>query len=212
MDARSEVLARVRAALTDAPAVPEVPRAHRSVGDGPPAGSDALVALLTERLRDYGANVRVSGPGGVGAAVVAALADHAVTSVVVPDGLPDGWCPDVTGVVRHGDDPRLRATELDGIDAAVSACRLAIAETGTIVLDGGAGQGRRALSLVPDLLVVVVRIPGIVAGVPDALAALDAARPMTWISGPSATSDIELTRVEGVHGPRRLEVVLVRSD
>jgi len=106
-------------------------------------------------------------------------------------------------------DVGLSATELDGFDAAVTAAAVGIAETGTIVLTHGRGEGRRALSLVPDLHVCVVRADQIVADVPDAFPLLDPVRPQTWISGPSATSDIELNRVEGVHGPRTLHVLLV---
>lgn len=209
MDARAEVLARVRAALADAPTAPPVPRDHRSIGAGGPAGAPALVALLRDRLVDYGATVRDARSGEVAVAVEAALAAHGVRRVMVPEGLDAAARPRSDALELVTDSPPRSAVELDAIDATVSASRLAIAETGTIVLDGGAGQGRRALSLVPDLLVVVVRTADVVAGVPDALALLDATRPLTWISGPSATSDIELTRVEGVHGPRRLEVVLV---
>jgi L-lactate dehydrogenase complex protein LldG len=125
--------------------------------------------------------------------------------VVVPDGFPDEWLRAVD-VVR---DTGLSAQELDALDAVATTCTVAIAETGTIVLDAGPGQGRRALTLVPDHHVVVVRAEQVVAGVPHALGRLDPRRPQTWISGPSATSDIELQRVEGVHGPRRLDVVLV---
>jgi L-lactate dehydrogenase complex protein LldG len=108
------------------------------------------------------------------------------------------------------DDPPLTPTELDRVDGILTGCRLAIAETGTLVLDGGPDQGRRVLSLVPDYCLAVVRIDQVVAGVPQAVAALDPTRPLTWVSGPSATSDIELDRVEGVHGPRNLVVLIVR--
>jgi L-lactate dehydrogenase complex protein LldG len=116
------------------------------------------------------------------------------------------------GVHAHLDDPPMSVDELDACDGVLTACAVAIALTGTIVLDAGPGQGRRALSLIPDLHICVVRAHQIVAGVPDGFGVLDRSlrmrRPLTFISGPSATSDIELTRVEGVHGPRRLEVVV----
>jgi L-lactate dehydrogenase complex protein LldG len=127
--------------------------------------------------------------------------------VVVPAGTAEEWLTGLAHVVR--DDPPLDARELDAVDAVLTACTVAVAETGTVVLDAGPGQGRRALSLVPDHHVAVVRAADVVADVPDALARLNPLRPQTWISGPSATSDIELDRVEGVHGPRRLDVVLV---
>jgi len=129
----------------------------------------------------------------------------------VPADLDPAWLEIAasSGVSTVADGPSLDADALDRIDAAVSECALAIAETGTIVLDGGSGQGRRVLSLVPDQLIVVVHSRQVVPGVPDAVAKLDPTSPQTWISGPSATSDIELNRVEGVHGPRRLDVILV---
>lgn len=199
LTARDEILQRIRAALTDGPAPGAIPRAYRIAGAGSPADLD----LLVDRLEDYRATVHRVGPGAV-ADTISALVGGAV---IVPDGFPAQWLP--PGVDPVPDDPPLSAEQLDAVGAVLSTCVLAVAETGTIVLDHGPGQGRRALTLVPDHHVVVVRAADVVAGVPDAVAALDPVRPQTWISGPSATSDIELSRVEGVHGPRRLEVILV---
>lgn len=206
MSARDDVLARIRKALGDRPEPAAVQRDY--LGAGQRSGEQAaLLGRLTERLVDYRAAVQAVPTGDVGEAVGRALARHGARRVAVPDGFPPQW---LTGVAVEGvtDTPPLSAADLDGLDGVVSTSRLAIADTGTIVLDGGPGQGRRALTLVPDLHVVVVRAADVVAGVPDALAVLDPRRPLTWISGPSATSDIELSRVEGVHGPRTLEVVV----
>lgn len=203
MSAREEVLARLRGALGADPHVPPVPRDYRRTGQHAP-GAPALLDLLSERLRDYKAGVRRARPDGVAAAVAAALAEHGETSVVVPPGLDPAW---TTGAVV--DDPPLDVHRLDATGAVVTACAVAVAETGTLVLDASPDQGRRAVTLVPDLHVCVVRADQVVGTVPEGLARLDPLRPLTFISGPSATSDIELSRVEGVHGPRRLEVVLV---
>jgi L-lactate dehydrogenase complex protein LldG len=204
--ARAEVLRRLRAALGPAPAVPEVPRRYRRHGDLPP-GDPALLDLFAERLADYRAGVRRTTAEGVAAAVAAALGSTA-GPVVVPAGLDPGWLAEVdAGAVT--DDGVLSARDLDGYAAVVTAVAVAVAETGTLVLDGGPDQGRRALTLVPDLHVCVVRADQVVQTVAEALARLDPLCPLTWVSGPSATSDIELDRVEGVHGPRTLEVVLV---
>ncbi|GIG62472.1 lactate utilization protein C [Longispora fulva] len=196
MSAREEILTRLRAAVTHIPPV-EVPRDYRR-------GGDASVDLLIDRLVDYRARVRRSTRAEVGAAVAACLAD--ASAVVVPGELPALWMSGYGGVVLR--EP-LDVEQLDGAAAVVTGCRVAIAATGTIILDGGAGQGRRALTLVPDHHVCVVDAAQIVAGLPEAVALLDPRRPQTWISGPSATSDIELQRVEGVHGPRRLDVIIV---
>jgi L-lactate dehydrogenase complex protein LldG len=194
MNAREEILAGVRRALAAADVSPvHVPRGYRSTG---PVDVD----LFAERVADYRAVVVRCGEDEVAARIAEALPPQA--RVVVPEGLP--W--DVPGAVP---DNGLTALDLDGLDAVVTTATVGIAATGTIVLSHGPGEGRRALTLVPDLHVCVVRADQVVTDVPDAVALLDPARPTTWISGPSATSDIELNRVEGVHGPRTLHVVLV---
>lgn len=194
MSSRAEILDKVRAALADAPQASPVSRAYRQAA---PAGD--LAAKLVERIEDYQATVRRCAAPDLESQVADALAGQ---SVIVPPDL--GFAvPGATTDATH------TAAELDAIQAVVTTSTLAIAETGTIVLDHGPGQGRRMLSLVPDLHVCVVFESTVVAGVVDAIALLDPARPQTWISGPSATSDIELNRVEGVHGPRTLHVILV---
>jgi L-lactate dehydrogenase complex protein LldG len=197
--AREEVLARIRRAVGPQPAVPEVPRDYRARGD---LDRVALLDLLTDRLVDYKAAVRSSTAAELPATLAAALGARGTRRIVVPPGLP--W--DLPGAVADRD---LSAAELDRLDGVVTACAVAVAETGTIVLDAGPDQGRRAITLVPDYHLCVVRADQVVQTVPEAIARLDPGRPLTWISGPSATSDIELHRVEGVHGPRTLEVVLV---
>jgi L-lactate dehydrogenase complex protein LldG len=207
--ARDEILARVRTALRDQPAAPEVRRDYRTAERAPAMAAADLLDLLVDRLVDYRAMVRrAAAAAAIPGAVAAALAERGARRVVVPAGLPPAWLAEVDGVERVGDDPPLPAAALDQLDGVLTACAVAIAETGTIVLDAGPGQGRRALSLVPDYHLVVVTADQVVATVPEAVARLDPTRPRTWISGPSATSDIELTRVEGVHGPRTLEVVV----
>jgi L-lactate dehydrogenase complex protein LldG len=205
MNAREEILARVRRATADHPRLVPPPRDYR--GPGNLVVSDP-VTLLTTRLTDYGAGVRRCRTEDVARAVAALLTDRDIRSILVPPDLPRHWL-ETSAVRKLEDDPPLSPTELDRIDGVVTTCALAVALTGTIVLDAGPGQGRRALSLVPDYHLVVLHRAQIVAGVPDAVAALDTSRPLTWISGPSATSDIELQRVQGVHGPRRLDVLIV---
>ena len=193
MSARDAVLSRIRSALGPQRPLVTVPREYRQAGN-------ADVDLFAERVADYRATIT-----WVHTTVAEALAPLLSGRILVPAGFPAEWLPEVH-IVR--DDPPLAVGALDGVDVVLTTCAVAVAETGTVVLDGGAGQGRRALTLVPDHHVVVVRRDQVVAGVPDALRRLDSARPLTWISGPSATSDIELNRVEGVHGPRRLDVVI----
>jgi L-lactate dehydrogenase complex protein LldG len=190
VSARDDVLAAVRTALGPAPTVPGVSREYRLAGS-----LAADVDLFAERVAEYRATVhRVS--AGELPAKLAELARGRV-------GIPPGFAFD--GI----EDRQLSVGELDALDTVITGCALAIAETGTIVLDGGAESGRRALTLVPDHHICVVRAGQVVASVPDAIAKLDPRAPLTFVSGPSATSDIELDRVEGVHGPRELDVVLV---
>ncbi len=207
MSARAEILDRVRRALAERPAAAPVPRDYRGPGGRTVADP---IALLSERLVDYRAGVRRCSADGVAAAVSDWLGERGITRVVVPAGFPSAYL-DAGSLEIAGDEPPLTPAELDRLDGVLTTCALAVALTGTIVLDAGPGQGRRALTLVPDYHLVVLRADQIVAGVPDAIAALDPTRPLTWISGPSATSDIELQRVEGVHGPRTLDVLIVDS-
>jgi L-lactate dehydrogenase complex protein LldG len=205
--AREEVLARIRSALGSAAAGsgPGPDAGYRTRGDLAPA---ELLDLLAERVADYKAVVRRASPAELGDAVSTALTERGARRVVVPAGLVlPAWPADVEAVEDGG----LSATELDGLDGVVTGAAVAIAETGTIVLDGSPDQGRRAITLVPDYHLCIVHARQVVQLVPEAIHRLGgpAGRPLTWISGPSATSDIELSRIEGVHGPRTLEVILV---
>ena len=203
-NAREEILGRIAAALVDRPERRPVPRDYERRLD---PGID-IVELFAERVADYRATVHRTTPERLAQTVAAVLAGLGVGRIVVPAGAPAAWLADAA-VEQVRDDPPLSVTELDRIDATITGCAVAIAETGTIVLDGGPGQGRRALSLLPDRHICIVPVDLIVGTVPQALERLDPRRAQTWISGPSATSDIELQRVEGVHGPRILQVVLV---
>jgi L-lactate dehydrogenase complex protein LldG len=209
VNARDEVLARIRTAVADGPAPAPVARDYRTAGQPLAVAGEELLDLLVDRLVDYRALVRRSSTAMVAATVGAARTERGARRVAVPEGiLPAGLDRLEPGIELVGDAPPLTPAQLDGLDGVLTGCAVAIAETGTIVLDGGSGQGRRVLSLVPDYHLVVVTAAQVVATVPEGLARLDPARPQTWISGPSATSDIELDRVEGVHGPRTLEVVV----
>lgn len=208
---REEVLRRVRDAIGmpsgDVVSPAPVARDYRTSGDHP-AGSPELVDLFAGRLRDYKATVVrcVDDNDAIGAAVGGALRDAGAESVVIPTGLTPAWSAGAPGVVV--DTNELTAAQLDEIHAVVTGAAVAIAETGTIVLDSGPTCGRRIITLVPDIHVCVVHVADVVESVPEGMARLDPVRPITFISGPSATSDIELSRVEGVHGPRTLIVVL----
>ena len=170
-----------------------------------------LTELLARNLADYRAHVHHTDQAGLPHLINRLLTAHGSRTVLTPDGLPESWLPAVTAT-RVPDDPHATHHDLDHVDAVITTCALAIAETGTIVLNGGPGQGHRRTTLIPDHHICVIRAPQqIVPSLPRALPHLDPARPQTWISGPSATSDIELDRVEGVHGPRTLDTVLLST-
>ncbi|HEY1714505.1 MAG TPA: lactate utilization protein C [Solirubrobacteraceae bacterium] len=210
--ARDEILSRIRAALDDVPA-PEtatdvaVARDYRQAGE---RSREQLVEHLAERIADYAAEVRRVTAAELGDAVTAACAERGLRRIAIPPGLPAGWRPRDVEVIE---DVELSAAELDRVDGAVTGCAAAIAETGTLVLDASPICGRRALTLVPDHHICIVLAGQVVELVPEAIAAVapavrDGRRPITLVSGPSASSDIELSRVEGVHGPRDLLVLI----
>ena len=205
MKAREEILRRIQSAQV-APNDHPIRRDYAHV-----VKLADPVGMFVERVQDYQATVIRTGPDGVAAAVFKSL--DGAARVVVPAGFNAAWLPDGIDIVM--DEPALSSSDLDGVDAVVTSAVVGIAVTGTIVLDHTQGQGRRALTLVPDLHVCVLTADQIVGDVPEAVARLgpsvSAGRPLTWVSGPSATVDIELIRVHGVHGPRTLRVVLVES-
>ncbi|WP_327303190.1 LUD domain-containing protein [Streptomyces sp. NBC_01298] len=210
MSAREQILARIRRALPEPRPDTAIPRDYLPVhGARTPAET---VDLLAANLTEYRAKVHRVGEDGIAALLARLLAERGAASVLVPPGLPPYWLAAADPTLIH-DRADSTPYQLDAVDSVVTGCALAIAETGTIVLDGGPEQGRRRITLVPDHHICVVRVPGqVVDSVPRALPLLDPTRALTWISGPSATSDIELDRVEGVHGPRTLEVVLLGAQ
>lgn len=206
--ARDTVLGRISDALALAPATgttaPRDYRRGRTLPDG------ERLALLTDRLVDYKARVYLCTADDTARVIAEVLREHGARRIGMPDGLDEEWLTAFDGEVQR-DSADIPAPSLDALDGVVTASAVSCAETGTIFLDGSPDQGRRALSLVPDLHVCVVGLSSVVVGVPEAVALLVPERPTTLISGPSATSDIELERVEGVHGPRTLAVV-IRTD
>ncbi|MFJ9905504.1 lactate utilization protein C [Streptomyces sp. NPDC101152] len=215
MSSRDRILGRVRRALADVgqdetPYGEAVARDYlREHGE---RGVEQTVDLLAENLADYRAIVHRTDQEELPYLIMRLLAQRGSQSVLVPPGLPPEWMS-AADPTRVQDRAVSTPHELDKVESVVTGCALAVAETGTIVLDGSPDQGRRRITLIPDHHICVVRVPEqVVSSVPQALERLDAARPLTWISGPSATSDIELDRVEGVHGPRTLEVVLVSAE
>ncbi len=206
--AREEILGRVRAALAGAPEPAPVPREYSARLEAERAD---VVALFTERVADNRATVRHVAADELGTAVAAALWGREARRIVVPADLPYGWLAELDGVQAVPDSAALDQTALAAMDGVVTGCAAAIAQTGTLVLDGGRAQGRRMLTLMPDYHLCIVHVDQIVGTVPEAIGRLDPYRPLTWLSGPSATTGIELTRVEGVHGPDSLDVLVVED-
>ncbi len=216
MSARDEVLSRIRTAIGHpsgeggeegtSPRAGAASHDYRLRRDADPA---ELLDLFAGRLADYKATVRRTTPSQLAAAIGEALTQRRARRVVVPPGLD---LPTLPAGVEAVADARFTPAELDTFDGTITAVAVAIAETGTIILDGSPDQGRRAISLVPDYLLCIVRASQVVALLPEAITRLRPDRPQTWISGPSATVDIEFERVEGVHGPRTLEVVIVEPS
>jgi L-lactate dehydrogenase complex protein LldG len=221
-DARTDILHRIRGALRGA-APGDVPRNYRTEDT---RGRDEIVNLFAERVAEYRATVHRVSESEVAETVRQIAEEAGARRIGIPEDLPEAWRPRGQDLPAGGEDPTCSALELvedtplsvqqlDDLDGALTGCAAAIAEVGGFVLDGGEGQGRRALTLVPDLHICVVREDQVVGLVPEAVRALEgsveAGRPLTFVAGPSATSDIELDRVEGVHGPRVLHVVVAAS-
>ncbi len=213
--AREEVLRRIRRATRDVPENerPEDVGVERGYRDRDDAPREEILSRFAERVAEYKAEVRRVSEADLPGAIHEALEKRGVERLVVPPGLPEEWMPEGVEVLRDGEAQRLTNEELDRSDGALTGCALGIAQTGTIVLDAGPAQGRRALTLLPDYHLCVVREEQVVGLVPEAFAGLEETvknegRAITFVSGPSATSDIELNRVEGVHGPRTLEVLI----
>lgn len=215
-DARTEILRRVRTALTDVPADEgpadvAVERGYRTRDDD--VSREEIIDRFCAMVEDYNARVHRTAPSDLAETIGRLCREGELRRLVVPRGLPAGWRPDGIDLIEDHD---LAVSELDGVDGVLSGCAAAIAQTGTIVLDGGGRSGRRAITLVPDHHLCVVEAEQVLGLVAEAIAhvagaVLERRAPITLVSGPSATSDIELDRVEGVHGPRVLAVVLVET-
>lgn len=214
-NARELILGRIREALQDVPTGEQpaeiaVTRAYLHAGS---SEHEEVMERFIERVADYKVNIRRVAARDLPGAIAAACVERGVKRLVVPADLPSDWLPAQVELLR--DAPPLSDEQLDGSDGVLTGCALGIAQTGTIVLDGGSAQGRRVLTLLPDYHLCVINETQVVELVPEAITRLGDAvrlhhRPLTFISGPSATSDIELNRVEGVHGPRTLDVLVVR--
>ena len=210
-DAKTEILARIRGALADQPAVAETPREYRKTSE---LSREEIVEMLEDRLVDYKANVFHETAETVAERIATQLGTSA--RYVIPEGFDTAFLPEDTAARRAIVDPNdgrkasaLVVRELNQVDAVVTSSTVSCAQTGTIFLSGRPDEGRRAITLVPDHHICIVPLDSIVELIPEAMARVEPTAPTTMISGPSATSDIELERVEGVHGPRTLDVILL---
>jgi L-lactate dehydrogenase complex protein LldG len=208
-DARETILARIRSATAsgdDASAFAAIPRKYRRAGS---LNAEARLHLFVDRLHDYDANVVETSADSLPRTIASVLNSHAQKNVIVADGLPTDLLPDGFAFRTERD---ASVDDLNHCDGILTLCTVAIASTGTIVLTHGPGEGARRLTLLPDRHLCIVRADQIVETVPEAFDRLVpfATHPLTFISGPSATADIEMTRIRGVHGPRFLDVALVR--
>lgn len=214
--AREEILARIRRATEDVPQTekPEdvdIERGYRMKSED---SHEETVGVFCENVAEYRATVHRSTLADLGKKIEDRLKERGIRKLVIPHDLPEAYIPWTADVLR--DDPKepLSNAELDGADGVLTGASIGVAQTGTIILDAGAGQGRRAITLLPDYHLCIVKEEQVVGLIPEAISKLHnnvtgEGRAITFISGPSATSDIELERVEGVHGPRTLEVIVV---
>ncbi|SMO54182.1 LutC/YkgG family protein [Gracilimonas mengyeensis] len=214
--AKDEILHRIQSALKEVPADEKredvaVNREYIQKGN---LSGEELVTLFVERSGEYQATVKRIKKEELKDEISKACDRHKAIKMVIPAGFKTDWLPDLLEPQFDDSGAPLSHDELDQLDGVISTCALAVAQTGTIILDAGAGQGRRVLSLLPDYHLCIVREDQIVETVPEGFAGVSdqvkkEGRPITFISGPSATSDIELNRVEGVHGPRKLDILVV---
>ena len=210
-DAKTEILERLHGALADHPQAPEVPRGYRHTSE---LSREEIVDMLEDRLVDYKANVFRETAQTVADRIATQLGASA--RYVIPEGLDTALLPGETAARRAIVDPNdgrkasaLTVRDLNRVDAVVTSSTVSCAQTGTIFLSGRPDEGRRAITLVPDHHICIVPLDTVVELIPEAMSRVEPTAPTTMISGPSATSDIELERVEGVHGPRTLDVILL---
>lgn len=206
--AREAILGAVRRATERmAPTEAEPPAYRRDLGLSP----EPLLERFAGRLADYGVTVLHVAEAEIAATAAARLAARSIRTLLIPPDLPEAWRPSGPSFVLDAGQPPRVLNEIEGV---MAGCAVGIAESGTIVLDAGPGQGRRAVTLLPDYFLCVILTRQVVGLLPEAMPrlrpAIDAGRPLTFVSGPSATADIELNRVQGVHGPRTLDVILAR--
>lgn len=213
MTAKEAILNKIRGALADVPETDPDTDTPITWTYGRALPTEDIIEDFVTKVEDYGATVARVPESDLPAAVSEAIRRLGTERLVVPEGIPEAWTESLTGIDLCADEGPLSHAELNAIDSVISTCAVAMADSGTIALDHSTGQGRRALTLLPDRHLCIVRADQVVSDVPEGIAALKPALrhglPVTWLSGGSATSDIELSRVEGVHGPRTLYVIVV---